>query len=704
MDPIRKRARTATPSLTESEVRNASLDILSSSAASSSTNQHLLNEIDKLKTDLAKVQSQRKLDKIQAENNIKRLTRHTVTLEQDAKDANAMVEQIRFQSDGDMEDMAEKKTRAAKEADEWETRYWELREGQEEGGDTDHLKNELILANRKNEVLQDKVSSMEEEMHLLKQHLAATDTAKESLMQNDNDHDHEHTTPSKPHSHSHSHKLNDPFSPAPPAVLSELNRTRIKLADSERLNRQLSRKVDCLQLEADKMVEYRELSQNTAGKLTKLENEHKILRREREALRFVETRWVEFRKELINHNLGSEILQGSGGEDENIPPEIATLLRHFRTLEDKVQELESGASTLKVQYDMAQRRLGTLEIENKELNVEAKNWGEQKEMLKVKAIKAERELKIIQSQEKVWKREADSMRSLLDTYKAMEDNMAKMGSAPKVDHKSRSENDATIQGLQLSLSTAKEEVLLLNGQLDTVKSDAHTVRQELGSLKEEHGQVRSKFLKLRDALFQEREKAEKAEDRAAQAENLAGRGAFNQETTRVLHLQNNPLSNAVREKYEKEIEELMSELAELTAVQVHKGLVPMTVTKSSDPALDAEKFSKRLKDQFRNHIALFREGVHIITGYKIDMNVSDPETPRFTVRSVFAERETDQLDLLWRKDKHGKPRASMDILDTDLAQILSKEPAFEYMKKYKSLPAFTAAVCLQLFENQTMIG
>jgi len=67
--------------------------------------------------------------------------------------------------------------------------------------------------------------------------------------------------------------------------------------------------------------------------------------------------------------------------------------------------------------------------------------------------------------------------------------------------------------------------------------------------------------------------------------------------------------------------------------------------------------------------------------YKIDMNVSDPDKPRFVVRSMFAERETDQLNLLWRKDKHGKPRASMDILDTELAQILSKEPAFEYMKK-----------------------
>lgn len=86
------------------------------------------------------------------------------------------------------------------------------------------------------------------------------------------------------------------------------------------------------------------------------------------------------------------------------------------------------------------------------------------------------------------------------------------------------------------------------------------------------------------------------------------------------------------------------------------------------------------------------------------MNVTDPDTPRFTVRSMFAERESDHLNLLWRKDKYGKPLASMDILDTELAQVLSKQPPFEYMRKYNSLPAFTAAVCLYLFENQTMIG
>ena len=43
------------------------------------------------------------------------------------------------------------------------------------------------------------------------------------------------------------------------------------------------------------------------------------------------------------------------------------------------------------------------------------------------------ELRTIQKKEKVWKREAEGMRSLLDTYEQMEDNMAKQGKT-KTEH------------------------------------------------------------------------------------------------------------------------------------------------------------------------------------------------------------------------------------------------------------------------------
>ena len=57
---------------------------------------------------------------------------------------------------------------------------------------------------------------------------------------------------------------------------------------------------------------------------------------------------------------------------------------------------------------------------------------------------------------------------------------------------------------------------------------------------------------LRDALFQERDKAERAMKKSVEADILVGKGCYNAETTRILHLVKNPLSTAVNNKFMKE--------------------------------------------------------------------------------------------------------------------------------------------------------
>ena len=44
----------------------------------------------------------------------------------------------------------------------------------------------------------------------------------------------------------------------------------------------------------------------------------------------------------------------------------------------------------------------------------------------------------------------------------------------------------------------------------------------------------------------------------------------------------------------------------------------------------------------------------------------------------------------------------LDIMDTELAQILAKQDSFWYMTDFNSLPVFMASVCLALFETQNM--
>jgi mitotic spindle assembly checkpoint protein MAD1 len=200
------------------------------------------------------------------------------------------------------------------------------------------------------------------------------------------------------------------------------------------------------------------------------------------------------------------------------------------------------------------------------------------------------------------------------------------------------------------------------------------------------------FGKLREALMAERTKAEDAEVRAIQAESLAGKGSFNPDGTRVLHLETNPLSEAIRERYESEIRLLRRQL-EAT------GQKPAAAGNSAGE-VDPSKLHQRLKEQFKEKIGLFREAVYLMTGYKVDMvTTGSEERPRFKVRSVYAERQEDHLMFVWPASKDVR---SLDLADTELARLLAKTDSYHYMTKFNSLPAFMASVQLSLFEKSTI--
>lgn len=96
---------------------------------------------------------------------------------------------------------------------------------------------------------------------------------------------------------------------------------------------------------------------------------------------------------------------------------------------------------------------------------------------------------------------------------------------------------------------------------------------------------------------------------------------------------------------------------------------------------------------------MFREGVYLMTGFKVDM-LPNTDRPTFRVRSVYSANEQDHLLLKWPKTSDV---SSLDILNTDFAKSLSGTPSYQYMTKFHSLPAFLASVQLSLFENTTMV-
>ena len=520
---------------------------------------------------------------------------------------------------------------------------------------------------------------------------------------------------------------------APPAVMSELNRIRIKLAEQERTNRQLTRKLTAVQSVADSAVRHKEEARSAKSRLERVEVELTELRREREERRAVESRWADFRKDTVTA-FGGDAEDGIDSSDDeadaaaangsgrvNTPPEVSLIVRKVQKLQDEVQStrkhLSKARSDLELQRQMAstvERRsesAAALESTLKEKLVEAES----------RADGADLELRKLRAQQDVWKREADSLRSLLETYEQSEVR-------PPTPHKTGSkggtgalatndEDGPTVQGLRTSLNAAQEQIRLLTEETTALKTETSAAKTESEAAQTELARVKDKFGKLRDALFKEREKAEKAEERAFQAETMAGKGSFDSESTRVLHLKQNPLMDAVRSKYEAEIDALRKALEEKKEESTSSNMSgsaaktplpgrtpPSAGLSSSDQsALDAQKLHRRLKESFREQIGKFREGVYLLTGFKIDM-MADSTPLRFKVRSLYAEREEDHLIFAWPNVKKGEAVTSLDLLDTPQAQLLAQDQGFEYMTKFKSLPAFLASVQLGLFEKQTFAG
>lgn len=114
---------------------------------------------------------------------------------------------------------------------------------------------------------------------------------------------------------------------------------------------------------------------------------------------------------------------------------------------------------------------------------------------------------------------------------------------------------------------------------------------------------------------------------------------------------------------------------------------------------DSNKLNQRLKEMFKDRITSFREAVYLLTGFKVDLYNDDATNMglrRLRLRSMFAESPEDSLLFQWQGD-------CLELLDTPYAARVD-ERLFEYLGKCKSVPAFLAALTMDLFDSQTFMA
>lgn len=616
----------------------------------------LETELASLKSELEHERSLRELDQRRAQQTQQRLERQVQFATEEAEEVKQLMEEFRSESEVRIQDLRQSRSDTVAELRDCEQRLQEM-------SYISCQEYDRTLANEQKGQLQAKLKARVEEVESLRVKLQEVTKGLSKLQEN------RKSTASEekiPFSASQS-------SPAPKAVLKELNRVRIDFAESERKYRQLCRKSDDWQKKAQQYIHLKEACRIATTRVEKLENRLQEAHKESDSCRTTIALWKGFAKEL------GKTLSISG--DMEGPPEVTTVLRHLKnqmkqaaTAEAEKISIEGGIESLKI-------HVLALEKESRDTNTLLTRAMRDHKDTETRLDTAQKRIRTLESQEGIWQREACSLRELVKTL----DNIAT---------EPRSSENSVVQALEIALASAKAEHAVIKDDCEMLKERVTCLETARQDLEKEHDRVLDKFSKLRDALMDERTKADKAQDRAIHAELLAGKGAFNPDQTRTLHMDKNPLIDAIRERYQTEINSLRRKLEQTTGQKVSDS------TLLSPEGVDPNKLHQRLKESFKEQINIFREGVYLITGYKIDM-IHKNNTSFFRVRSLYAENEEDFLEFYWPKEM--KDPRSLDLGATDFAKVLSTTHSYQYLKKYDSCPAFVASVQLSLFEKCTIV-
>ncbi|KAG7402311.1 Mitotic spindle assembly checkpoint protein MAD1 [Phytophthora boehmeriae] len=270
-------------------------------------------------------------------------------------------------------------------------------------------------------------------------------------------------------------------------------------------------------------------------------------------------------------------------------------------------------------------------------------------------------------------------------------------------------NELAAKRVALLESSLKQSQELIKGMESTQKAMAtpaaikkyeariERLEKALADSKQENGKL-SKHL-------------EKAEMELAIFEKRLGRGEFNVETTKIVHLAVNPTQEMLKSKAKSnDVEKLQQENAALrarldkltggvdaetpstTAVDEDK----FTTTTSYETVEGLKKLNQRLKQLFGDQIRQYREAVYLLTGYKVDLKKSNG-MELLRLRSVYAEHDDDEL--LVRMEVNG----SLELLESEFCSQINQR-VFAYLTTCRSFPAFLSTLTLHLFEKQTFQG
>lgn len=604
---------------------------------------------------------------------------------EEAKEAKALMEEMRIENERHLDQ--QKRTRAQLQEELRRTQdlltraeMSAMKKAEEEDPRIATLEKSLEAQQMENKQLREKIQSMQRDFKELSERRKSTSTL--SMSENQ---DNLVLSPGA-------------SSEARPAVLKELNRVRIELAESERKNRQQKRQIEELQQSSSQSVQEKEVARSATKRAEQLEVTLQKATASNERISAELNAWKDFGLAVVQ-----ELCSESGQEKNRrnipsldpsspVPPEMSLIIKWIGDI--KADASEHGAEynnmVSDAQYQQAKDIIRKLQDESRSFDQKELSWQREKKDLAKKITSMETRINILKGQEAVLNKEMEQLRTIIKTF----DELPQPKGSPGPVYKTKDEHSAQSRMEGARFLAAQEEIAVLKDGMASLQKELDCEIAEKAELQETHEKVLGKFEKLKNALYQEREKSEMAEARANRAELLAGKGAYNPDQTRVMHISKSPLTEALKE----EINVLRRQIEHLQATSNSSSRNKNIKNQSID--VDPDKLHQRLKQSFREQISRFREGVCMLTGLRVEMILGGNDRSQFKVKSIFAERESDHLMFQWPE---GENVTSLDLLNTEQAKVLSRTPSYQYIEKFGSIPAFMASVQLALFESQTIL-
>jgi len=521
-------------------------------------------------------------------------------LEEERQSSESHMDQLRVARDEAIQQLRELQQKSLRERHQHRRRHVEAEEfsSEREGHDEERGQQEALWE-RKYKLLETKFEAKTTESDLLSLQLRELRAELEEIVQE------KRKAPTTPNASSS--VAVGSSSSAPVDLLHELNRVRIELAESERTQRQVRRAAEDCQKKVKTLLPEREVARGLQIRVHKLEGQLKEIQKAFEETRMENQEWESFGKTLSRHFPNDR----EAAKSSSTPPEAAAILRHVEDSKKKLLLAEEENKALEQRLGKLKDWTRPADARMKSYDEQESAWSQERRGLQQQLESKQHQLDTIKKQEIIWKREIKGLKDLIQTF----DNLPISDAAVPL---AMASTITKLPRLELDLMSKQEELRAVKTDRDRIEQELAVVVHERQEERKDHARIKEKYGKLREALDFERGKAEEAGARALRAEELSGMGSFNPHETRVLQLvsEKSPLLGTLRQQnaiLKKQLEDVLKrQPAEVSTCNTTVAVTPQL-------EVDPDKLHQRLKQSFKEQIGLFREGVYLCTGYKVDM-------------------------------------------------------------------------------------